>query len=826
MATLARIIQSNLTGGEYSNRVRGRIDLREYYNGCLLMQNMLPRIQGGAVRRSGSRYVAEVRDSADTVRIVEFSYSTEQNYVIEFGDGYARFYRSRSQVTESAKNITAITQANPASVTITSHGYSTGDQIYINGVVGMTELNGLRFTITSTGANTFTLDGIDSSAYTAYSSGGTAEKIYQITTPWADDELVDLKFTQSADILYVVHPDYAPRQISRTSDTSWSIAEVDFSDGPYLDINTTATTLAPAATSGTGVNLTASAALFASTDVGRKVRILIGGTWGWATIASYSSSTLVTIDIESAFGGTTATVNWRLGAWSDTTGWPENVTFFQERLTFGANADYPATVWGSKSADFINFAPSDSAGTVTDAHAITFTIADSQVNAIRSLIASENTLIINTSSAVHRLYGGNSAGVIIPVTPTNIAVSRELDYGMAAQNKAMRIGGTTYFIGQSKRSVRAISYNANIRALIAPRQEVLAEHILKPEIVDSTYQKEIEQIAWYLRSDGVLVGNTVESDREINAWHRQVIGGTDATIESIACIPNPLLERGYDVWMVVSRTINGATKQYIEYFETLFDADYDIQRDGVYVDSSLTYNGFLSGTLTPGATTGSAVTFTASASVFSSSDVGSRLYKYNSDNERIASATIVGYSSATVVTADIDLTFDSTSAIASGYWALAKNSFSGLDHLEGETIQVCADGAVLANKTVSSGAFTTDSHYAIVHAGLGFNSIIQSMPFEVQGYGTTQGLIKRIEKVFVGVIGTSIFKYGPNADSLLEHFERDGVMLMDAPPPLKTEIKTFAWPDGYDKEKTFYFLQDQPLPFEISFVATEVRLYG
>lgn len=75
----------------------------------------------------------------------------------------------------SAKTITAITQANPGVVTATAHGFVTGDKIKITGVVGMTQVNDLYFTITVIDANSFSI-GVDTTAYTAYSSGGTATK--------------------------------------------------------------------------------------------------------------------------------------------------------------------------------------------------------------------------------------------------------------------------------------------------------------------------------------------------------------------------------------------------------------------------------------------------------------------------------------------------------------------------------------------------------------------------------------------------------------------------------------------------------------------------
>jgi len=166
------------------------------------------------------------------------------------------------------------------------------------------------------------------------SSPGTA---YEIATPYGVADLAGLKWAQSADVLYLCHPKFAPHKLARAGHTSWSLSPIDFQDGPYLDENVGAITLAPAAVSGAAVTLTASAALFAATDVGRLVRIRHGSSWGWAKITACISATQVTVGIKSSFAGTGAVASWRLGAWSDNSGWPSAVTFHEERL-FLANS--------------------------------------------------------------------------------------------------------------------------------------------------------------------------------------------------------------------------------------------------------------------------------------------------------------------------------------------------------------------------------------------------------------------------------------------------------------------------------------------------------
>ena len=324
---------TSFISGELSAKMDGRTDFDKYSSGAKKMENFLVHPQGASTRRVGRQYIAEVNTSANKTRLIPFEFSTTQTYMLEFGNQYIRFFKDKGQITESNKTITAITAANPAVVTSNSHGYSNGDFVIISGVVGMTEVNNKTFKVADKTTNTFELQDVDgtdinSSGYTAYSSGGVANRIYQITSPYLTAELFELKFAQSADVMYIVHPNHEVMKLSRTDHTSWSLDEVVFTDGPYLAQNTTATTMTPGATSGDDVTLTASASTFVSTDVGR----LINFSNGYAKVRSYTSATVVKIDIKDNFDNTSAVTTWKLGAFSDTTGHPSCVSFFEQRL--------------------------------------------------------------------------------------------------------------------------------------------------------------------------------------------------------------------------------------------------------------------------------------------------------------------------------------------------------------------------------------------------------------------------------------------------------------------------------------------------------------
>ena len=161
----------------------GRTDFDKYTSGAKKKENMLVHPQGAATRRVGTQFISEVKTSANKTRLIPFEFSTTQTYMLEFGNQYIRFFKDKGQITESNKTITAITAANPAVVTSNSHGYYNGDFVIITGVVGMTEVNGNRVLVADKTTNTFELqdkDGVDinSTGFTAYSSGGVSNKVF------------------------------------------------------------------------------------------------------------------------------------------------------------------------------------------------------------------------------------------------------------------------------------------------------------------------------------------------------------------------------------------------------------------------------------------------------------------------------------------------------------------------------------------------------------------------------------------------------------------------------------------------------------------------
>ena len=733
---------TNFTGGEFSPRLEGRNDLSKYTSACKTLENFVIYPHGSAARRSGTQFVAEVKDSAAKTRLIPFEFSTTQTYMMEFGNQYIRFYKDNGAILEGDVTISGATQANPVVITATGHSYSNGDEIEISGVVGMTELNGKRYLVANKTTNTFEItdiDGnnIDGSGFTAYTSGGVANRVYEISTPYLTAELFDLKFAQSADVMYITHPNHEVEKLSRTGHTSWTLTDVEFTDGPYLDDNITATTLNPGShTVGTGVAVVASATTginggsgFLATDVGRLIRFRDG----YMKVTARADTTNITVEIIEDLGSSTASTDFALGSFSDTTGHPTCVTFFEQRLVFAGTTDQPQTVFFSKSGDYENM-NENRGGTIADDDAIIYTIASNQVNAIRFMTATR-TLIIGTAGGEFTVSGG---GTDVAITPTNILIKKQSNHG-AANLDAVSAGNATLFVQRAKRKVRELAYNFDVDGYLAPDMTILAEHITEGGVTQMAYQQEPNSILWMVRNDGQLIGFTYQRDQQVTAWHRHIFGGVfgsgNAVCESVSVIPTD--DNEYQVYVIIKRTINSVTRRYVEYLNN-FDFDETDDTTFNFLDSQLNYDG---------------------------------------------SAT---------------------------------TTISGLDHLEGQSVSILADGATHPDKTVSSGSITLDRSSTKVKVGLSYTSLLQTMRLDAGSQdGTSQGRTKRIFDVTIRMYESIGVEVGPDLNNMERIPFRSSADDMDSGLGVFTGDKEVEFRGNYETDGFVFVRQTQPLPLTI-----------
>lgn len=557
-------VQTNFNGGEWSPLAYGRVDNDAYKRSLATCKNYIPTVQGGLTRRPGTAYVAPTKSNA-TARLVAFEFSNTQTYVLEFGDLYVRFYTNDGQLM----------------------------------------------------------------------SGGVP---YEITTLYSIADVWGLSFTQSADTLYIAHKSYFPRKLQRLGPTSWvysplnggftgytgsgPTADSHSVDGPYLNTNTTSTTLTPAATGSGGsgaaaISVTASsttginggAGFSSSLDMNRVIRLKLGATWVWGIIQSVPSSTNINVKFVNAVTSTSATTQWRLGAWyggsvysgGDPKNYPSVVTFHQDRLVFAGCPDYPNRIDASNTSDYENFAPSKQDDTVVASHALAFTLNSRKVNVINWLASDMTGLLAGTANAEWVIAASTAQEAL---TPTNVNAKVVSEYGSTTV-PPVRVGQSTLFVQRTKRKLRELTYEYTIGGALFKAMDIsaVAEHLTTTGIKQMAVQLAPQPVIWIVRNDGKLVALSYDKDANVLGWHQHEFGGySDAAqtlppvVESVACIPAPAGDRD-EVWVSVQRYVNGATVRTVEYM-TKFWEDGDALTDAWFVDCGAQYSGAATSTIT------------------------------------------------------------------------------------------------------------------------------------------------------------------------------------------------------------------------------------
>lgn len=835
-------IQASFNTGELSELMRGRVDFDRYRSALAYCKNLIPLTQGPITRRPGTYFCDEVKDSTRATRIVGFKYSTTQAFAIEFGHQYVRFKKNHAPIYDLTLTITGITAANPPVLTYAGTDPSNGDHVDVSGVAGMVEVNNRRFLIAGvdTGANTFQLKElggtfVDAVNYTAYTSGGAAQRVYTLTTTYLEVDLFELKFVQSADVLYIFHVDYPPKSLSRTSDAVWVLTSLTFLDGPYLPLNTTTTTMTPGASAPGSTSLTTGPAgaatgmadngaglirvtdsahgytdgirlliagavgtteangvwvirvitantydligstfvnawssggtthpaVFADTDVGRYIRVQQGSVWGYALITAFTDESEVTITIINTLTSTAAKVNWRMGLWSDTTGYPAAGTFFGDRLYTGGTPVRPERIDGSKVGDYLNMASTDTVGAVTDDNAVSYNLNSDDVQTIRWMKGTANGVVIGTFEG-EWLVSPSALGEAI--TPTNINAKQSQSNG-STDTQAVKVGNAVLHIAAGGRELYELTYSFNDNSLDAFDMTVLAEHITKGPldatsgIREMAYQKKRTKVIWCVRQDGVLLGFSYSRADKVTGWHRHELGGysnaghtAQAKVESVTVIPTSDGLRD-EVWLVVQRYINGRSVRLNEFMTRLWEHG-DAQEDAFFCDAGLTYDG------------------------------------------------------------------------------TATTTIGGLHHLAGETVSLLVDGAAHPNRTVSAtGTLTLDRSASVVQIGYAYNSDGQSLrPEAGAAQGTAQGKTMRTHRVFFRLLDTLGLQVGPTFNTtgygkLTEITFRQTSDPMSAAVPLFTgDVGDFSWEQGYNTENYVCWRHHQLFPGTVIAVMPDLDL--
>jgi hypothetical protein len=924
--------QNDFSTGEVSPRIYARSDVPKYGKALETATNCKVTPHGPIERRSGTKFVSEVKDSTKTVKLIRFQISQADAFMLEFGNEYIRFYTEAGQVL----------------------------------------------------------------------SGGSA---YEIASPYLEADLPFMSVTQFGDIVYLANKNYAPRTLTRTDTTDWTLEELEtIPPATYEPGYSPDATVTPAATTGLHIRFTAGSASFLQGDIGRQITSLTGN--GRASIVHIHSSTQIDADIVEDFPSTSAiasgdwlmdlspiavldadnifsgsiakvisrpvqppellngnfdtsasywankselagTIGWdstnrnlelvgggtsnqaiaeqpingvwegnfkiklniidnpcsysigttsggtdlasgslvvgtgqeilfttssgtdtvyvrfrttAAGAvtssldrieltaeldtfraadigsyillnggvmqitavtnaanieceilkslndnenselwtlekptWSAARGYPRAVGLYQQRLVFGGTTTQPQTLWMSESGIFEGF------GIGPDAEdAIQVDLSSSQINTI-NWIATQRDLIIGTAGAEATVSGGSVGSA---VTPSSIQQTPRTYYGSDSQQPII-IGSEVIFLQGAGRKIRTFGYDFGVDGYKGEDLTFLAEHITEGVIRELAYTQDPDSIIYAVDALGNLLTGTYQRDQEVIGWSNNT---TTGLFENVATMSAGAVDQ---VWVVVNRTIEGATKRYIELLDT---ADGTGRLDG-FSDSFLTYS---DPKVISAITQANPGVVTSAVHGFGN---GQNLKLI--DLKGMTEADGITYVAANVTENTFELTdLYGTNVDTTAYTAFVASTagaahklvtiISGLDHLEGEVLQIKADGGSHTNQTVTSGTVSLDAPSYAVVAGLEYTTTLKTLRKEFTvGSGTMQGEPQRHVSPIVRVYKSALPIL--NGEFLPSRSTSDR---MDEAVPLYTGDLYYG-PQAWSNSGQLTFTTSEPLPLQL-----------
>lgn len=427
-------------------------------------------------------------------------------------------------------------------------------------------------------------------------SGGAP---YEIANPYAEGDLFDVHYVQSADVLTLVHPNYAPRELRRLGATNWQLTTLSFaasiaapgapslSAAGHTSVKYTyhyvvtavdsegVSESAASASSSVGGNLfetgaTVTISWAAVTGASRyNVYKLQGGLYGY--IGQTTGLSIVDDNISPDLGKTPPLYDSVFNGAGD---YPGAVSYFEQRRCFAGTTNKPQNIWMTKSGTESNMSYSLP---IRDDDRIAFRVAAREANTIRHIVPLTQLLLL-TSSAEWRVTSVNSDAI----TPSTISV-RPQSYVGSSNVQPVIINNTLIYGAARGGHVRELAYNWQASGFITGDLSLRAPHLFDTfDIVDMAYAKAPQPMVWFVSTSGRLLGLTYVPEQQVGAWHWH---DTDGVFESCAVVA----EGGEDaLYCVIRRTINGASVRYVE---RMASRQFSDQADAFFVDCGATYSG-------------------------------------------------------------------------------------------------------------------------------------------------------------------------------------------------------------------------------------------
>jgi hypothetical protein len=625
---------------------------------------------------------------------------------------------------------------------------------------------------------------------------------------YTEAQLFELNFAQFGDTVFMTHRDNPTLQIKRTSATTFTVTEFAFEidedvvvSGAYKThapfykyANASVTVTLSTSATGTGRTITASSPIWTTDYVNHYIKV----DGSQIKITGYTSSTVVTgTIIETVSGGTGPHVNWEEELISAPRGYPQAVTFHDNRLYFAGVKDAPAAVIASQVGGYFNF----DVGTGLADEAINVFVSGDRVNEIRHLVSSRNLQVLTDGGE----YFVPTSTDTSAVTPANITFLRQTPYG-CSRAKPIIFDGATLYAQKNGKSIREYLFSDVENAYASTSISILASHLVNGPVdmamITGTTTRP-EQFAFFTNNDGTLaLFHSVRAEK-IAGWTLWSTKSGDE-FTSITAINENL-------FCVVKRDLEGGTVYTLEKFA---------EQDDLTLDCSGTTTVNQQGTplVNGGSQTGTNLNVDGYTTAPNIGDIITINAVSGSYEIQTVTPTASGYTIVLNQVLDSSPADDAAITITSGRF---HNSPA---HLTEETVNA-VDG------TFSLGSFTTSAsdtitfdvaHSAGVIVGFNYEPTLETMPIDREvSTGPLTGEIKRISRAVIDLSDTLNVALQAADNTAKSLVIRDVAFNVAAPLSKVTGKKEFFFL-GYDREPTLKITQTAPLPLKVLGVALEV----
>jgi hypothetical protein len=687
------------SGGILSKGLEGRADLNKYMTGVRQANNMAIEVEGSLVKRLGMYFIGKRKVANKKSRMIPWEISTDDSYNLEFGHNFIRFIRF-------------------------------GGYVSIPG-------------------------GDPGPHYDAVNVGGFME----VPSPWTADQVQELKFTFANDIMYIAHPDVPVQELRRYGLYAWDLIPSSFNPHPafggtltltqqnnlvtadnYVPVNK-AMSYRVSALLADGTETQPSAIATINGDTGHPrmtitvawpavagaVRYTVfkgnGGVFGF--VAYTTSLSWIDRNIAPSYDVVPLDSAWEFGAGQ----YPSVLEFYKQRMAYGATRLRPQSVWISRPTVFTSLFKSLP---TQDDDAILMTLVARKRQNIRHMVQMKS-FIIFTDTGEWVLRGANGA----PLTPGTAEPDFETSYGCHPMLRPLPIGNRILFVKNVGNTILDLGYEYTADTFKADDLTRLTKDLFKGKsIIAYAYADYPYNMLFCVLSDGTMAVMTYVREHEIWGWTTMSTNGKILDVSAVS--EGPV----FAVYVQVEREIDGVKEYFVERIVNNQSARVDELN---YLDCSLTYTDdriFTDLTMV----SDTELTLEIAAHGLA---IGAVLQfdfsEYNTVRMKVTA--VVG----DVLTCEVQrFSVFPDNLPETGTIYVCARILTNLDHLEGQTVSILADGFVLEGATPVLGELTLPDHFARVHIGLPYTAHLETLNMDHQ---TRMGgyLFKTIDRVTINL---------------------------------------------------------------------------